>query len=334
MTAPWSRRPDPGPGRTGGRTAPARLGRRAAAAIALASAAGVAAFAWPLFTPASAASNQAHSADAPWFMAVLIPLLLVALLREVNAGGIDAKGVALLGVLGACGAALRVPSGGQAGLEPVFFLLFPAGYVLGRHFGFLLGALTLFASALVTGGVGPWLPFQMMVAAWMGYGAGLLPWRGGRARLWLLAAYAAVACLVYGALLDLWFWPFGAGTTTSFSFVPGASLPHNLARFAAFYVTTSLGFDIPRAVVNVVLVLTLGRPVIAALRRASRRAAFGEPVELSSSPAPAAVAALSTVAVPGVGVPDVAVSGVAVPGGPAVAVPGVLQSVDPAPRTP
>jgi energy-coupling factor transport system substrate-specific component len=184
-------------------------------AIATASAVGAVAFLWPLFIPARASVNQAHAGDAPWVVAVLLPLLLVAVLGEFSSGGMDAKGVAMLGVLGACGAALRLPSGGAAGFEPVFFLLFPAGYVLGRHFGFLLGALTLFASALVTGGVGPWLPFQMMAAAWMGYGAGWLPHLKGRRELAVLAAYAAVACFAYGALMDLWFWPFGAGTSSS-----------------------------------------------------------------------------------------------------------------------
>jgi len=259
-----------------------RLGRRGALAVALASAVGIAAFCWPLFIHASAQTNEAHAGDAPWIMAAIVPLLLVALLGEVSAGGIDAKGVALLGVLGACGAALRIPSGGTAGFEPVFFLLFPAGYVLGRHFGFLLGALTLFASALITGGVGPWLPFQMMAAAWVGYGAGLVPRLPRRQELFGLAAYATVACLAYGLLMNLWFWPFGAGTTTSFAFQPGAGLGHNLVRFLAFDVTTSFGFDIPRAVLNVVLILTVGRPVVSALRRASRKAAFGAAVEVLS----------------------------------------------------
>ncbi len=39
-----------------------------------------------------------------------------------------------------------------------------------------------------------------------------------------------------------------------------------------------MGFDISRAVTNAVLVLLLGRPVLAALRRAARRAAFDAPV--------------------------------------------------------
>jgi len=246
----------------------------------MASVVGAVSFLWPLFIPAHASLNQAHAGDAPWIVAALLPLLLVAVLGEFSSGGLDAKGVAMLGVLGACGAALRLPSGGAAGFEPVFFLLFPAGYVLGRHFGFLLGTLTLFASALVTGGVGPWLPFQMMAAGWMGYGAGCLPHLRGRRELGLLAVYAAFACLVFGALMDLWFWPFGTGTASTLSFQPGASVAHNLIRFLLFHASTALGFDLPRAVLNAALVLVAGRPVLAALRRASHRAAFGAPVEI------------------------------------------------------
>jgi energy-coupling factor transport system substrate-specific component len=276
-----------------------RFGRRGAVAVAVASLVGLAALCWPLFVHASATNTQAHAGDAPWVMAAIIPLLLAALLGEVATGGIDAKGVALLGVLGAIGAALRIPSGGAAGFEPTFFLLFPAGYVLGRHFGFLLGALTLFASALVTGGVGPWLPFQMMAAAWMGYGAGLLPRRRGRWELVTLASYAAVACLAYGMVVDMWFWPYYAGTATSFSFQPGAGIGHNLTRFVAFVATTSLGFDIPRAVLNAGLILTVGRPVISALRRASRKAAFGAAVEVPTPGPDVAPAEAVTAAVGG-----------------------------------
>ena len=97
----------------------------------------------------------------------------------------------------------------------------------------------------------------------------------------MLASYAAVACLVYGALIDMWFWPYDAGTATSFSFQPGAGIGHNLARFLAFDLTTSLGLRHPsgrpqrRASSS-----PSGRPVISALRRASHKAAFGAAVEL------------------------------------------------------
>jgi energy-coupling factor transport system substrate-specific component len=196
-------------------------------------------------------------------------------------GALDAKAIAMLGVLAACGSALRLASPGVAGFEPTFFLLIPAGRVLGRGFGFVLGAVTLFASALLTGGIGPWLPFQMFGAAWMGFGAGCLPPCRGRREIGLLVTYTFVACLAYGALLNLWFWPLELGGQTRISYVPGAGLLTNLHHFLLFDATTSLGFDIPRAVINGSLVAILGPAVLAALRRASRRAAFDARVTIS-----------------------------------------------------
>ena len=266
------------------RVAPIRFRPRSSIVLAVASLVGLVGFGWPLLIHAQAGADSAHAADAPWLFVAVLPLLLAVVLAELGEGNLDAKAIAMLGILAACGCALRVPSPGVAGFEPVFFLLVPSGRVLGRGFGFVLGAVTIAASALVTGGVGPWLPFQMFGAAWMGFGAGCLPPARGRAELAMLAAYAAVSSLVYGALLNLWFWPFGAGTTTSFSFVPGAGLAHNLHSFLLFDLTTSLGFDIPRAATNSVLVLLLGRPVMAALRRANRRAAFEAPVVFDPAP--------------------------------------------------
>ena len=87
----------------------------------------------------------------------------------------DSKALAMLGVLSAINAALRPLGAGTAGIETVFFLLVLAGRVYGAGFGFVLGCTSLFASALLTAGVGPWLPFQMLCSAWIGLGAGLLP---------------------------------------------------------------------------------------------------------------------------------------------------------------
>ena len=70
------------------------------------------------------------------------------------------------------------------------------------------------------------------------------------------------------------------GRTPASRSSPAPGMLHNLHSFVLFDLTTSLGFDIPRALTNAALVLLLGRPVLAALRRASRRAAFGAPVVL------------------------------------------------------
>jgi energy-coupling factor transport system substrate-specific component len=261
-----------------------RLHWRSATALAVASAIGVVAFCWPFLAPTSTGSGVAHSGDAIWVFAVVLPLLLFVVLAEMADGGIDAKAVALLGVLAAAGAALRTLGGDVTGASPVFFLLMPAGRVLGRGFGFVLGALTLFGSALITGGVGPWLPFQMLAAAWIGLFAGCLPPARGRTELWLLAGYGTVAGLAYGAITDLWFWPFATtGLSSQIAYLPGADPLTQAQHFAAFYLTTSLGWDIPRGLANAALVLIAGRPVMLALRRAARKAAFDVPVRFEKA---------------------------------------------------
>lgn len=255
---------------------------RSSLLLAATSVAGIAAFTWPLFARPQGSENLAHAGDAPWVFIVLVPLLVGILLSELADGALDAKAVAMLGVLVACGAALRAPTTGVTGFTGVFFLLIPGGRVFGRGFGFVQGALTMFASALLTGGVGPWLPFQMLCTAWVGFFAGCLPRAQGRSELALLAGYGAIAGLAYGLVMDMWFWPFGT-SGTQLHFVAGAAITENLRRFWAFHLASALGFDVPRAAGNALLVLFLGTPVLAALRRAARRAAFGAPIHFDQN---------------------------------------------------
>jgi energy-coupling factor transport system substrate-specific component len=259
-----------------------RLGRTSTLAVVLASAVGIIAFIWPLVASPDS-SAVAHANDAPVLFAIVVPVLLLVVLAQVNDGGMDAKSIAMLGVLSAVIAALRPLGGGTAGLEPIWVVLILGGRALGPGFGFCLGSISLFASALLTGGVGPWLPFQMLGAAWVGLGAGLLPRASGRRELLLLSAYGAVACIAYGFLLNLWFWPFTAGLPEQLSFVAGAPMGQNLLAWLRFCLVTSLGYDIPRAVLTVVLILVAGRPVLAALRRISRKAAFDAPITFTAA---------------------------------------------------
>ncbi|WP_207782778.1 ECF transporter S component [Phytoactinopolyspora limicola] len=248
-------------------------------ALILVSAIGVVSFGWPLL--AQPDSALAHSADAPWLFAGLLPLLLLIVLAQLTEGRMDAKTIALLGVLAALGTGLRMLGGGGGGFEPAFFLFVVAGRALGPGFGFVLGQLTLLASALVTGGVGPWLPFQMMAAGWIALLAGLLPPLRGRAEVLMLAGYGAVAGLLYGILINLWFWPFVSFADTGISFVPGDPITSNTVRYGAFLLATSLGWDLIRAAVTAMLCLVAGPPVLSALRRAARRAKFDASVPAS-----------------------------------------------------
>ncbi|MEV6589479.1 ECF transporter S component [Streptomyces acidicola] len=262
------------------RARPVRLGPRSLATLVLVSAVGVAGFGWPFLAPPASQVN-AHAQDAPWLFAGLLVLLVAVVAATISESGLGPKAVAMLGVLAAAGAALRPLGAGTAGIEPMFFLMVLSGRVLGPGFGFVLGSVTMFASALLTGGVGPWMPFQMLAMGWFTMGAGLLPGPDrlrGRTELALLAAYGFLAAFAYGTVMNLAGWPFLHQLASTVAFAPDAALATNLARFLTYCLATSLGWDLGRAAVTVVLTLSLGAPVLKALRRATRRAAFEVPV--------------------------------------------------------
>ena len=155
-------------------------------------------------------------------------------------------------------------------------MLIIAAYVFGSGFGFLLGTSSLLVSALLTGGVGPWLPFQMMAAGLIGLLAGSLP-KVSRPRM-LLIPFAVLASFIYGGLMTLWNWPYLAGTGTSISSIPGADLVTNLGRFLQYELFTGgLLWDAGRAITSSVLIWLLAPALITTLSRARVRAGFQKP---------------------------------------------------------
>jgi energy-coupling factor transport system substrate-specific component len=230
---------------------------------------GLIAFLWPFVLPLAAGGDENHHADAPIVLATLLICLGAVLFVELGRGGLGPKNVALLGVLGAAMVALRLP-GFVAGFSAMFIVVLVAGNAFGPGFGFLLGAVGTFASGLFLGGLGPWLPFQMVAVGWVGMGAGLLPKGSWRVRVWSLAAYGFVTGYAFGAVMNLWTWPFLANGS-AFAWQPGAGALLNLHRYLAFYAAESFVWDTFRAVGNAALVLALGRPLLGALDRAARR---------------------------------------------------------------
>lgn len=135
---------------------------------------GVAAFAWPFLLPAAVGGRDAHSIDAPVVLLVLLCAVGLLLFVELGRGGMGPKTVALIAVLAGAMVALRLP-GFIAGFSAMFIVVLIGGNAFGPGFGFLLGAIGTFASGMFVGGLGPWLPFQMIAVGWVGAGAGLLP---------------------------------------------------------------------------------------------------------------------------------------------------------------
>ena len=243
------------------------LGR---AAIVVAALASVLVFTWPLFISATS-TDQAALAQGVFI--ALMPLMLVLVLVEFAAGDISTKQLAVLGVLIALNAVIRTLGAGTAGIETAFFLIIIGAYVLGSGFGFILGSASLLVSALLVGGIGPWLPFQMMAAGLVGIGAGVLPkFKKPWAAVTAMILYAAVAAFAYGALMTMWNWPFLAGTGGALSYEAGAPLVDNLTRFIQYeLVTGGLLWDAGRAVTTSVLIALTGKVLLATLSRVASR---------------------------------------------------------------
>jgi len=267
------------------------------ATYSLTSLVGLAAFLYPFWLPEvtqNADGTLAHAHDSALMVTLLVGLCFVVLLLEVQQDAVGAKMIALLGVLVAINATLRfietaIP--GPGGFSPIFLLIVLGGYVFGGGFGFLLGALTLLVSALVTGGVGPWLPYQMFAAGWVGLTAPLCrpiaaflsrvttphvssaTRHSSRTELWTLALFAAYWGLLYGAIMNLWFWPFAVGPA-QMHWTPGVGPWETVQRYLVFYVVTSLAWDLARAGGNLLLVAVAGTALLRILRRFQRRFTF------------------------------------------------------------
>lgn len=265
---------------------PGPTGRHAFSLIlfALAALLGFAALGYP-FVAASLGHGAGRAADAPLIVAGLLTLCVLGMLVEAQSGSLNARGIALMGVLVALNSALRlveniIPGPGE--FSPVFALIILAGYVFGARFGFLTGALTLLVSAVITAGIGPWLPYQMFTAGWVGMSAGWLPGRGSNWPRWktlaLLAGFGILWGFAYGAILNLSFWYVLAGDPTT-AWVPGLGVGAIIARYGGFYAVTSFVPDLFRALGNAALLVVFGPPTLKALRRARRQLAFEREAE-------------------------------------------------------
>jgi energy-coupling factor transport system substrate-specific component len=245
---------------------------------------GVFAYIYPLLnTPGLAPGGTVRSNDLPLMMAVLLALCLVVLIFEIQQYRLNTKLIAILGVLIAINSVLRfidlaLPIFG--GFSPLFFLILLTGYTFGGRMGFLMGSLTLFVSALITGGVGPWLPNQMITAGWVGMSAALARRfvllthsENQRAEIWVLLIFSALWGYLYGAITNLWFWPFLSGPGNQV-FIPGSGIMGSMRNYTIYYLATSALWDTGRALGNVLMVSLFGTAMLKLLRRFQKRFQF------------------------------------------------------------
>lgn len=239
----------------------------------------LAGFIWPFF----------YSGNLHWIFVIAIAASAFLLISEIGIGSIDAKSIALLGVMSAFITLLRPLGAGAAGLEPIWFALIIAARVFGPSWGFLLGVTSMTTSALITGGVGPWLSYQIFAAGWIGLMAGSLPQKIGRrfirgvSEKVMLILVGIFASFAFGLLMDLQFWPWILGSSTELSYIPGGELSENFSRFIAFHFASSMAWDIPRAILTSTLIALTATPFLRALRRTYLKAAFLSPIEFRES---------------------------------------------------
>lgn len=245
---------------------------RRGAPVALISAAGLALFVWP-FTGAGLPDST-----PAWILLAGCVAALVTV--ELGTRQLDSRAIALLAAIAAMDAALRLAViVGIGGFNPIYFLILCSGFVFGPSFGFLAGAFSIVVSVLVGAGVGPWVPYQAFAMGWVGVAAGIVgQWRrprpGAATDVVILAGVGAVMGYVFGALMDVTDWvPVFRGNPT-LGWEPGIAPVTALVHFARFYALTSFAYDTFRAAGNVVMVLLLGAPVIAALSRFRARLGF------------------------------------------------------------
>ena len=154
--------------------APVRHRRPGAAALRARAAlpssrSGVVAFGWPLLAEPGSGLAPRRGTRRWLFAAAAAAAAGASSLAEIADGGMDAKAVAMLGVLAAVGArAAPARRRRPPGSSRCSSCSSSAAGCSAAASASCSARVTMFASALLTGGVGPWLPFQMLAAGWVG----------------------------------------------------------------------------------------------------------------------------------------------------------------------
>lgn len=247
--------------------------------IAIVSIAGLALFLWPFV-------GLGLTPEAPALAVTLASVFSLAIM-ELGARRLDSGRLALLASLAAIDAALRLALvNGVAGFSPIFLLVLAAGYEFGPSYGFLVGSFSLLVSGVVTGGVGPWLPYETFAVGWVGLSAGVAgsvvrrlrparaTWLPSRLDIGVLMAVAVVTGFAYGALTDIYGWVAFANGVQNVGWIPGLSPLDTLAQFGRYYLLTSVAWDSFRAFGDAIAVLALGAPVLMALGRLRARLGY------------------------------------------------------------
>lgn len=196
-----------------------------------------------------------------WGLITLIffALTTLAVLFEFESAATGAKQIVLVSMLGTISALSRLPFAALMNFQPSTFFIICSGYVFGPVAGFMVAALTTLISNLFVGH-GPWTVYQIFTWGLVGVSAGYLkriPVRSDRARITLLIVFGAIWGMLYGVIINIWFWA---------AFIYPLTLKTYLLTLL-----NAVWWDLSHSLANVIFLLFFGTKTIAILERFKKR---------------------------------------------------------------
>ena len=206
-----------------------------------------------------------------WGLITLIffALTILAFFFEFETTATSAKQIVLVSMLGTISALSRIPFAALMNFQPCTFFIICSGYVFGPIAGFMVAALTTLISNLFVGH-GPWTVYQIFTWGLVGVSAGYLrriPVRSDRARITLLVVFGAIWGMLYGVIINIWFWA---------AFIYPLTLKTYLLTLLS-----AVWWDLSHSLANVVFLSLFGTKTIAIMERFKKRFFWSyEPVEV------------------------------------------------------
>jgi energy-coupling factor transport system substrate-specific component len=188
-----------------------------------------------LAAPAFIGNSDTNPLNWGIVVTIMAGLIILAFFFEFESAAMGSKEIALIAMLGAISAAVRIPFAAIPSVQPSTYIIICSGYVFGPLAGFMVGAVTALVSNLFLG-QGPWTPYQMLAWGLVGVCAALM--RRFKASLIWLVPFGILWGYLYGWIMNTWFWVSFAYPLTFKTFL--------------FYQTTSFWFDTFHALGNAI----------------------------------------------------------------------------------
>jgi energy-coupling factor transport system substrate-specific component len=190
---------------------------------------------------------------------IFFVLTIAAFFFEFETIATSAKQIALISMLGTISALCRIPFAAFMNFQPSTFFIICSGYVFGPIAGFMVAALTAIISNIFVGH-GPWTVYQIFTWGLIGVSAGylrLIPLRSDKARLIMLMVFGAVWGMLYGVIINIWYWAAFIYPLTWQTYL--------------MVLLNALWWDLSHSVANVVFLLLFGIKTIHIMERFKSR---------------------------------------------------------------